>query len=181
VEDTYEQESTVNPRCYCLGLSVITVLGLAMLPTGAVSQPKSLKDQLIGTWTFVSSVNTKPDGNKYDAWGANPKGTTIYDANGHYAFMIMRSDLPKFTDRSKTTPEQGKAVVEGSIAYFGTYTGDEPSKTVTLHVDGSTLSALNGTDQKRIIKSISADEMNTFNPVTSDGGTPADTIYKRAK
>jgi hypothetical protein len=84
--------------------------------------------------------------------------------------MIIRSDLPKFTDRSKTTPEQGKAVVEGSIAYFGTYTVDEPSKTVTL----------NGTNQKRIIKSITADDMNTFNPATSDGSA-ADTIYKRAK
>jgi Lipocalin-like domain len=95
--------------------------------------------------------------------------------------MIMRSDLPKFTDRAKATPEDSKAVVQGSIAYYGTYTVDEPSKTVTLHVDGSTVSALNGTDQKRIIKSISADEMNTLNPVTTEGGLPADTIYKRAK
>ena len=72
-------------------------------------------------------------------------------------------------------------MVQGSIAYYGTYSVDEASKTVTLHVEGSTLSALNGTDQKRIVKSISADQMNTVNPVTSEGGTPADTIYKRAK
>jgi hypothetical protein len=161
-------------------LSTITALALAMLPGSAIAQTKSLKDQLVGTWTFVSSVNTRADGSKFDAWGANAKGTTIYEANGHYAFMIMRSDLPKFTDRSKTTPEQGKAVVEGSIAYFGTYTVDEPSKTVTLLVEGSTLSALNGTNQKRIIKSLTADEMNTLNPATSDGSA-ADTIYTRAK
>jgi hypothetical protein len=160
--------------------AAIAVLGLAMLPGNTVAQTKSLKDQLIGTWIFVSSVNTRADGSKFDAWGANPKGTTIFESNGHYAFMLMRSDLPKFTDRSKTTPEQGKAVVEGSIAYYGTYTVDEQSKTATLHVDGSTLSALNGTDQKRIIKSITADEMNTLNPATSDGSA-ADTMYKRAK
>ena len=164
-----------------LSLSPIAALGLAMLPGGAIAQTKSLKDQLVGTWIFVSSTNTRADGGKYDPWGANPKGTTIYEANGRYAFMLMRSDLPKFADRSKTTPEEGKAVVQGSIAYYGSYTVDEASKTVTLHVEGSTVSALNGTDQKRIIKSISADEMNTLNPVTSDGGTPADTIYKRAK
>jgi Lipocalin-like domain len=99
-----------------LSLSAITALGFAMLPGNAVAQTKSIKEQLVGTWIFVSSTNTKLDGSKYDPWGANPKGTTIYEANGHYAFMIMRSDLPKFTDRSKTTPEQGKAVVEGSIA-----------------------------------------------------------------
>jgi hypothetical protein len=163
-----------------LTLSAITALGLALLPGSAISQQKTLKEQLVGTWTFVSSVNTRPDGSKFDAWGANPKGATIYDANGHYAFMIMRSDLPKVADRSKTTPEQGKSIAEGSIAYYGTYMVDEPSKTVTLHVDGSTFSAFNGTDQKRIIKSITADEMNTMNPATSDG-TSAETKYKRAK
>jgi|HubBroStandDraft_6_1064221.scaffolds.fasta_scaffold220693_2 hypothetical protein len=158
-----------------------TMLGLALLPANAVAQQRTLKEQITGTWTFVSSTNTRPDGSKYDAWGANPKGTTIYDANGHFAFMIVRSDLPKIADRAKTTPEQGQAIVVGSIAYYGTYTVDEASKTVTLHVDGSTFSAFNGTDQKRIIKSITPDEMNTLNPATSDSGVSADTIYKRAK
>ena len=37
-----------------LGLSLITALGLALLPSSAVSQQKSLKDQLVGTWTLVS-------------------------------------------------------------------------------------------------------------------------------
>jgi Lipocalin-like domain len=164
-----------------ISLTAMAALGLAVLPGSAVGQQKSLKEQIVGTWTFVSSVNTRPDGSKFDAWGANPKGTTIYDANGHYAFMLMRSDLPKAADRSKTTPEQSKAVVDGSIAYYGTYTVDEASKTITLHVDGSTFSAFNGTNQKRIVKSITPDEMNTINPATSDAGISADTIYKRAK
>jgi Lipocalin-like domain len=168
-------------RRIILSLSAITALGLALVPGSASAQTKSLKDQLVGTWMFVKSINTRADGTKYDAWGDNPKGTTIYDADGHYAFMIMRADLPKVTDRTKVTPEEGKAVAAGSIAYYGTYTVDEASKTVTLHVDGSTVAGLNGTDQKRIIKSITADQMNTLNPVTSDGGTPADTIYRRAK
>jgi len=162
-------------------LSLSAIAALALLPNGAHAQQKSLKEQIVGAWTFVSSVNTRPDGSKYDAWGTNPKGTTIYDGNGHFAFMLMRSDLPKTADRSKTTPEQGKAVAEGSIAYYGTYTVDEASKTVILHVDGSTFSAFNGTDQKRIIKSITPDQMNTLNPATSESGVAADTIYKRAK
>jgi hypothetical protein len=164
-----------------LTLSAIVALGLAAPSVDAVAQTKSLKEQLVGTWIFVSSTNTRSDGTKFDPWGANPKGTTIYEANGRYAFMIMRSDLPKFADRTKATPEDSKAVVQGSIAYYGTYTVDESSKTVTLHVEGSTVSALNGADQKRIIKSITTDEMNTLNPVTTEGGLPADTIYKRVK
>jgi hypothetical protein len=164
-----------------LGFSATMVLGLAVLPGSAVAQQKSLREQVIGTWTFVSSTNTKADGSKFDAWGADPKGTTIYDANGHFAFMLMRSDLPKVTERSKTTPEQAKAVVDGSIAYYGTYTVDEAAKTILLRVAGSTFAAFNGTVQKRIIKSIAADEMNTINPATSDTGIAADTKYRRAK
>jgi hypothetical protein len=78
-----------------LSLSAISALGLALPLSSAGAQTKSLKEQLVGSWTFVSSVNTRADGSKFDAWGANAKGTTIYEANGHYAFMIMRSDLPK--------------------------------------------------------------------------------------
>ena len=170
----------MNRRCI-LNLSAIAALGIALLPSGASAQQKSLKEQIIGTWTFVSSTNTRADGSKFDAWGANPKGTTIYDANGRYAFLLMRSDLPKATERSKTTPEQAKAVVDGSIAYYGTYTVDEATTTIALRVEGSTFSAFNGTNQKRIIKSITADEMNTVNPATSDTGIAADTIYRRAK
>jgi Lipocalin-like domain len=163
-----------------LSLSAIAAFGLSVLPGNALAQQNSLKEQIVGAWTFVSSINTRADGSQYDPWGVDGKGTTMYDANGHFAFMLLRSDLPKVTDRSKATPEQSKAVVDGSIAYYGTYTVDEPSKSVTLHIEGSTFSAFNGADQKRVITSITADEMKTFNAITS-GGTRADTIYKRAK
>ena len=39
------------------GLSAIAALGLALLPGSAVSQQKSLKEQIVGTWTFVSALD----------------------------------------------------------------------------------------------------------------------------
>jgi ABC-type uncharacterized transport system substrate-binding protein len=41
--------------------------------------------------------------------------------------MVVRSDLPKFgsNNRMSGTPEENKAIVQGSIAYFGTYSIDE--------------------------------------------------------
>jgi hypothetical protein len=60
----------MNPH-NSFSLSTIAALGLAMLPGSAIAQTKSLKDQLVGTWTFVSSVNTRADGSKFDARGAN--------------------------------------------------------------------------------------------------------------
>jgi hypothetical protein len=35
------------------------------------------------------------------------------------------------------TPEEAKAVVAGSIAYFGSYTVDEVSKVVTVDIQSS--------------------------------------------
>jgi len=55
------------------GLSAIAALGLASLPGGAISQQRSLKEQIVGTWTFVSALDVKPDGTKSDRWGSNPQ------------------------------------------------------------------------------------------------------------
>jgi hypothetical protein len=106
-----------------LGTFVLMTLTAALLPSAAIGQQKSIKDQLIGTWMFVSAHDVKPDGSKVDPWGPNPKGTAMYDANGHFTFMIMRSDLPKFAsnNRSQATAEEGRAVAEKTIAYYGTY------------------------------------------------------------
>ena len=84
-------------------------------PSGAVAQQKSIKDQLVGTWIFVSAQDVKPDGSKVDPWGSNPKGAAMYDANGRFTFMIMRSDLPKFAsnNRAQASAEEGKAVAQG--------------------------------------------------------------------
>ena len=56
------------------GLSIIAVCGLALLPANALSQSKSLKDQLIGTWTLVSVVEVYQDGRKENPWGAGGQG-----------------------------------------------------------------------------------------------------------
>jgi hypothetical protein len=67
-----------------LMVSAMTVLGLAMLlPGSAVSQQKLLKDQLIGTWTFVSTTAKLADGSP--AWGSNPKGLLIFTENGRFS------------------------------------------------------------------------------------------------
>ena len=50
-------------RRHTLSLSVITALGLALLPTSAVAQEKSLKEQL-ADWTLVSIDQTGKDGKK---------------------------------------------------------------------------------------------------------------------
>jgi hypothetical protein len=165
-------------------LTATTVLVLIMggaLPTGdAVAQQKSLKEQLVGTWIYVSSTSTRADGSKTDR--PNLKGIVIYTSDGHFAFVSVRPDLPKLAnpDRARATAEEARAVVAGSIAYYGTYSINEVDKVITPKVEGSTFANLIGTDQKRIITSLTADELKFTNPRTASGET-LEFVWKRAK
>jgi len=92
-----------------LSLSATAVLGLALLPGSAIAQQKSLKEQLVGTWTFVSSTAKLANGSP--AWGANPKGQLSLDADGRFFAIIVRSDLAKYAsnNRMQTSPAEDKA------------------------------------------------------------------------
>jgi hypothetical protein len=169
-------------RRHLLSISAATVLGLALLPSSAVSQQKSLKDQLVGTWTLATWEQTRPDGSKLQRFGANPKGIHVFDANGRTYILFSRPDLPKIASNnpSTPTPEEAKAIVDGSISYFGTYTVDEASKVITVKVEASTFANQVGVDQKRTISSLSADELKMVNTTVLSGGQIS-YVFKRAK
>jgi hypothetical protein len=156
--------------------------GLAAWPGAAASQEKSLKEQLVGTWLIVSVDNVRDDGSKAEQFGPSPKGIVIYAADGRFALLNSRGDLPKFAskNRDQGTPEENKAVVQGSIAYFGTYTVDEASKIITANIEGSTYPNFIGTSQKRLITSLTSDELKFVNPAASAGGK-LQLVWKRAK
>ena len=172
----------MNRRCV-FSLSAIAVLVLATLPTSAISQQKTIKEKIVGTWTFVSSANVMPDGTKIDQWaGSTPKGIFMLDGNGHFAFFITRSDLPKFAGKAVTdgTAAEYKAVMTGFVGSFGTYTVNEADKTIITHVEGSSFPNLVGLDQKRLITTLTADELKYGNPVNTASGT-VEATWKRVK
>lgn len=170
------------PRCRDVALTAALLLGFALLPGSAFSQQKSLKDQLVGTWTVVSWQQTNKDGTKLQRFGTTPKGVNMFDANGHFFIMFARPDLPKIAsgDPNTPTPDEANAIAKGSIAYFGTYTVDEAGKTISLRVESSTLPNQLGMEQKRQISTLTADELKYTN-VTALAGNPIDIAFKRAK
>jgi hypothetical protein len=165
-----------------LNLSAIAAVGLAAPLSTAVGQQKSIKEQIIGTWMFVSALDVQPGGKKTDRWGSNPKGIFMFDPHGHFAQFTTRSDLPKFAagTADKGTPDENKAVLSGFVASFGTYAVDEADKTVITHVEGSVFPNLIGRDQKRTIYSLTADELKYTNPTTSTG-TTEEATWRRVK
>jgi hypothetical protein len=141
-------------------LTGMALLSFALLPSGALSQQRSLKDQLVGTWTMVSQELTLPNGSKLQPLGANPKGMLVFVANGRLLAMWARADLPKIASNNRLTPtpEEANAIALGTFSTFGTYAVDEVKKTFTIRYEASTFANLDGTDGTYTIVSLAADE-----------------------
>ena len=163
-----------------LNLPFILTLGFVLLPGAALGQQKSLKEQIVGSWTLVQAVDTHADGTKTNPWGASPKGAYMFSADGRFTQMLFHTDLPKIDNRMAGTPDQNKAIAQGIVANYGAYTVDEASKTVIVKIEGSSFGKFVGTDGKRVITSINDTEFRSSNPTTSTGGK-AESIWKRVE
>ena len=76
-------------------------LVLVLLAGDAAGQQKTLKEQLIGTWTYVSVDIVHSDGSRLPLFGPNPSGLASFDANGRYLLLTARMDLPKFASNNR--------------------------------------------------------------------------------
>jgi hypothetical protein len=157
----------MNKR-FILSLSATTALGLALYSSSAVAQ--SAKD-IVGAWTIASA----------EAFGPTPKGVLIFDPTGRYSLMLMRPDLPKYAANNRTqgTSEENKAIVGGSISYFGTYSVN--GSDLILRVEYSSFPNWNGTEQKRTNFTVTGDELKYTNTAPSVGGPAVVLVWKRAK
>jgi Lipocalin-like domain len=160
-----------------LALSTVALLSLGVAVPGAAFA-QTAKD-LVGSWSMLSNETTRPDGTKFPTWGPNPKGNLILESDGRFSVIVTRADLPKFASGSRVqgTPEENKAVVHGSIAFFGTYSVAD--KVMTLKVEASSFPNWTGTDQKRSL-SITGDEMKWTVAAGSGGGT-VELVWKRIR
>jgi hypothetical protein len=100
--------------------TIITVAmlcgAIAMPATIASAQQRSLKDQLVGTWTVDSWERTLPNGSKAQSYGTNPKGVVMFDPNGRMFVMFARPDLPKIaSDNPQTMRTRSSAFVSTPV------------------------------------------------------------------
>jgi hypothetical protein len=174
----------MNRRTLTLAIALLSLaVSLASLPGSAVAQQKTLKEQLVGSWTLVSDEATPPTGPKRQDFGANPRGILILDAGGRYAQVHGRTDRPKFkasADARLVTPaaEYGEAA-RAFAGNFGTWSVNEADKTLTRRYEGALIPNVEGTDTKASV-SLSGDELKltAISPVTT---VRTDQVYRRAK
>jgi hypothetical protein len=105
----------------------------------------------------------------------------IFDPDGHYGLILSRKSVPNIASNSRMTGtvEENKAIVQGTIAHFGTYLVDGAEKSITFRIETSTYPNFNGTEQKRAF-TLRGDELQYTVPSFSGGGS-AVAVWKRIK
>jgi hypothetical protein len=157
----------MNRRTTLVAFSASLLLVAFVAPVGA---------QSIKTVAGTYSVVTIP------AFGDNARGILVLGADGRYSLVVGRTTLPKFAsnNRLKGTPEENKAIVDGSIAHFGKYTIDDGGKAITFHIEMSTFPNWDGTATKRALK-VAGDQLTYTVSAPSGGGPANDVVWKRVK
>lgn len=155
----------------------VAAASLVLSSAGVLDAKAETAKDLTGAWTLVSSVI--PQGTaKTDSFGPNPSGMLIFGSDGHYALTFLRGDLPRVASGSRTsqTPAEARAIAEGSVSTFGTYSVDD--KVIVLRIQDSTFPNWKGAEQRRPF-SLSGDELTYTSPGTT--GVPTQVTLRRVK
>ncbi len=150
----------------------LLVLGPLVVAGAASAQQKTLKEQLIGTWTLTANYAERQDGSRLEAFGKDPKGIFMLDAGGRFSYLIVAAERPKFAsnNRREGTVEENKAAVEGIIAFYGRYSVDEANQVMTWHIERCVFPNWDGTDRK-VKFELKGDELSyAAQPIPSASG-----------
>ena len=149
----------------------------ASVGSAATSQAQTAQD-LVGSWRLVSIASQQP-GRDAAALGERPSGTMMFGSDGRFALIFVRSDLPTSASNSRAsgTPDENRAVVQGSIAIFGTYSVEDAGKTLVMRIENGTFPNWAGAEQRRAL-TLSGDELTYTTP--GSGGVAAVATLRRA-
>jgi hypothetical protein len=138
----------MDRRC-ALGASIAALLALGLATTYTFSQQSSLEERLVGTWTLVSIYDEDERAEDVEPFGSDPQGQLVLDSHGHFSFQIFGPAV-KFAsnDRKLGTALENGIAMQGSLAYFGTYSVDSSKVELTLHVKVCLFPNWNGTDRR---------------------------------
>jgi hypothetical protein len=161
--------------CSTRVISAVTVMAACLLVGDATAQQVSLKDQLTGAWSLVSAADVYENGRSVDDWGPTVKGAVNFDPNGRFTWIIIgekaisKSGSPRVADRM-------------AIAYFGSYSVDEATRTVTYRIERGSNSQLDGLSRKASIIIQGNGMKQIATPIITPKGTiTPQTVFVRAK
>lgn len=108
-------------------------------------------EDLVGTWRLISFETRLSSGEVRYPMGQKPIGRIMYDKKGNMAVIASVSDRNPMTspDKIRAEPQEKSAALDSFDAYFGTYSVNEVTNTVTHHLEGALFPNWSGTSQER--------------------------------
>lgn len=117
---------------------------------------RTARAKFLGVWKLISYTRTAQDGRVDHPYSETPVGRITYDSAGRMSAQLMhpgrKGTLPSgvsFTNAAEISAEEVRNAVNGFISYFGTFDVDEPTSTVTHHVEACLVPSWVGNDLKR--------------------------------
>jgi hypothetical protein len=109
-----------------------------------MQQAVAAAEGLVGAWRLISVETTRSSGEViYPFYGKHPEGLLIYDRSGWMSVQIVSDPKPVVPSTSSregflaATPGEKAKAIDGYYAYFGTWTVDSSTSTVTHHIQNS--------------------------------------------
>lgn len=133
-------------------LPFVAMAFLALLAESAVAEGErgtGVAEAILGPWKLVEWVVTDPSGKKSYPYGKSPEGLLIYTDDGQMSVQLMNPDTHIPEPDSNHQSDSLEGVVARFFAYYGTYSIDEKSKTITHSISGSLAPSWIGSDQVR--------------------------------
>jgi hypothetical protein len=130
------------------GKYALVVAGLAVSTLCAADgrAPRTTQQDLIGAWRLVGIEVEGPAGREVDPfYGSGSRGLLIYDRSGWFSVQIEGAGRPALQvssvrpapDQSESTARLKTAVLDSYYAYYGTWSFDQVTSTVTHHAKGA--------------------------------------------
>ena len=132
-----------------IGKHALVVGGLAVSALCAADGgrgPRMTQQDLIGAWRLIDIEVQGAAGREVDPfYGRGSRGLLIYDASGWFSVQIEGFGRPAVQvpsvrpapEQSASTAQLKAAALDSYYAYYGTWTFDEGTSTVTHHAKGA--------------------------------------------
>jgi len=115
---------------------------------------------VVGIWRLVSMARPDSAAGSNLYWDERPTGLIIYTGDGHMAAQLYDSRRPRLGVRWELArPEAARTAYAGLITYFGTYSVDRASATITHNVQGAMAPDWIGSTLVRIYRFLTPDRL----------------------
>ena len=161
------------------GLAVRTAI-LAFVLSTRIAPAEDAPPAIAGTWTLAVVDNVLPDGTRVHLYGDRPEGLLVLGADGRYSLQIFSADRAKFVagDKSKGTPEEYRAAVQGSNAHYGRFRVE--GGVLVFQIEHASYPNWEGVEQRRPF-TLEGDTLRYTVPAPTTGaGASGEVVWKRA-